>query len=285
ELHEPGPGLGEPLHRRARFVDGRELQAVSIRTPAPGRVSPRRRQQRSSEADAQRWDSEREQPFGLAEIEDRRDPAAQLGARDLRDVAGDGKVHVRVDESRQQHESGGVHGARTRRWLCCFAGDASAFDADRRGAQAPAVVDAATGNPKLGREKQRRHSAGRVARNAGASALVGEGRRLASEGRSRVGKARGKLNFALDQMDEADRRAYEALRAEALAEAHQQMADDPLFKKAPATAASAAPRPPASPALASAPMSGKPVAPSDEPAEPDTPGPRKTLGPRRRKGT
>jgi len=119
-----------------------------------------------------------------------------------------------------------------------------------------------------------------------AADLLEEGRRLASEGRSRVVKARAKLNFALDQLDEADRRAYEALRAEARAEAHQQMADDPLFKKAPATAASAAPRPPASPALASTPASGKPVARSDEPdAEPDTPGPRKTLGPRRRKGT
>src|SRR5438874_5382617 len=68
--------------------------------------------------------------------------------------------------------------------------------------------------------------------------LLEEGRRLADEARTRVVKARAKLNFALDQMDEADRREYEALRAEARAEAHAQMADDPLFNKATSSVAS-----------------------------------------------
>ena len=44
-------------------------------------------------------------------------------------------------------------------------------------------------------------------------------------------KARAKLNFALDQMTEADRREYEAFHAEVRAETHGQMAEDPLFNK------------------------------------------------------
>src|SRR5919202_465239 len=63
-----------------------------------------------------------------------------------------------------------------------------------------------------------------------AADLLEEGRRLAEDARTRIVKARAKLNFALDQMDQAERREYEALRAEARAEAHRQMADDPLFK-------------------------------------------------------
>src|ERR671928_1146961 len=74
-----------------------------------------------------------------------------------------------------------------------------------------------------------------------AADLLEEARRLADEARTRIVKARAKLNFALDQMDEADRREYDALRAEARAEAHAQMADDPLFNKAPPTAASSGP--------------------------------------------
>src|SRR5712675_1729197 len=63
-----------------------------------------------------------------------------------------------------------------------------------------------------------------------AADLLQEGRRLADDARSRIVKARAKLNFALDQLDEAERREYESLRAEARAEAHRQMAEDPLFK-------------------------------------------------------
>src|SRR6267378_3754994 len=66
-----------------------------------------------------------------------------------------------------------------------------------------------------------------------AADLLEEGRRLADDGRTRVVKARAKLNFALDQMDEAERREYEALRVDARAEAHRQMAEDPLFKGTP----------------------------------------------------
>ncbi len=51
------------------------------------------------------------------------------------------------------------------------------------------------------------------------------------DAKARAVKARAKLNFALDRMDEAERRDWEALQAEARAEAHGQMADDPLFNK------------------------------------------------------
>ena len=55
----------------------------------------------------------------------------------------------------------------------------------------------------------------------------------AHDARSRVVKARARLHFLLDQMDEAERQEWEVLQAEARAEAHGQMADDPLFNKPP----------------------------------------------------
>lgn len=64
-----------------------------------------------------------------------------------------------------------------------------------------------------------------------AAELLVAGKSEAQEAKARAVKARARLNFALDQMDEADRREWEALQAEARAEAHAQMADDPLFKK------------------------------------------------------
>jgi hypothetical protein len=127
-----------------------------------------------------------------------------------------------------------------------------------------------------------------------AADLLQEGRRLAEEGRTRVVKARAKLNFALDQMDEADRREYEALRAEARAEAHAQMADDPLFNKMPSSApagGSAKVTSSATPASGASKATVKPAAQAaparDSTGKQDAPqsGPRKTIGPGRRKGT
>jgi len=125
-----------------------------------------------------------------------------------------------------------------------------------------------------------------------AADLLEEARRLAEEARTRIVKARAKLNFALDQMDEADRREYEAVRAEARAEAHAQMADDPLFKKAPASSSSSSGAPATSAAATRTsaptdPAAPSPKTPSQAPEKPRSgdPGPRKTLGPRRRKGT
>lgn len=53
----------------------------------------------------------------------------------------------------------------------------------------------------------------------------------ADQAKKELIKARAKLNFALDRMDEADRREYEAFHAEIRAETHGQMAEDPLFNK------------------------------------------------------
>jgi sensor histidine kinase YesM len=39
------------------------------------------------------------------------------------------------------------------------------------------------------------------------------------------------ITHLIDQMDEAERQEWEVLQAEARAEAHGQMADDPLFNK------------------------------------------------------
>lgn len=52
------------------------------------------------------------------------------------------------------------------------------------------------------------------------------------EAKKELVRARAKLNFALDQMTEVERREYEAFHAEARAEYHGQMAEDPLFNKA-----------------------------------------------------
>jgi hypothetical protein len=66
-----------------------------------------------------------------------------------------------------------------------------------------------------------------------AADLLLEGRRLAAEGRTRVVKARARLNYLLDQLDESERAEITALRASARAETHGQLAEDPLFSKAP----------------------------------------------------
>ena len=71
-------------------------------------------------------------------------------------------------------------------------------------------------------------------------ALVGS-RQEAQDAKTRVVKARARLNFALDQMDEAERLAWDALQASARAETHGQLAEDPLFQNAPASAPSGEP--------------------------------------------
>jgi hypothetical protein len=64
-----------------------------------------------------------------------------------------------------------------------------------------------------------------------AADLLTEARTEAQEARTRAVKARAVLNFALDRMDAAERREWEALQADARAEAHAQLAEDPLLKK------------------------------------------------------
>ena len=64
-----------------------------------------------------------------------------------------------------------------------------------------------------------------------AADLLAQGKAEAQEARTRAVKARARLNLALDKMDEVERREWEAVQAEARAETHAQLADDPLFKK------------------------------------------------------
>jgi hypothetical protein len=83
---------------------------------------------------------------------------------------------------------------------------------------------------KLAEDKQER------ARSAGlspieAADLLLQGKAEAQEAKTRAVKARARLNFALDRMDDAERRDWQVLQAEARAETHAQLADDPLLKK------------------------------------------------------
>ena len=59
-----------------------------------------------------------------------------------------------------------------------------------------------------------------------AADLLLEGRALVQENKPAVIKARAKLNFALDRMDDADRESWQALQAEARAEAHAQLSTE-----------------------------------------------------------
>ena len=100
-------------------------------------------------------------------------------------------------------------------------------------------LDAAEKQQREGEEKIERAKAPGMP-PLDAADLLGEGKQQAAEGRTRVVKARARLNYALDQMDESERQELEALRAGARAETHAQLAEDPLFSKA-------APPAPASP--------------------------------------
>lgn len=56
-------------------------------------------------------------------------------------------------------------------------------------------------------------------------------RNQGEEAKKGLVRARAKLNFALDQLSEVDRREYEAFQAEVRAETHGQLAEDPMFNK------------------------------------------------------
>ena len=56
-------------------------------------------------------------------------------------------------------------------------------------------------------------------------------RNKAEAARKQLVRARATLNFALDQLSEADRREYEAFHAEVRAQTHADLAEDPLFNK------------------------------------------------------
>jgi hypothetical protein len=59
-----------------------------------------------------------------------------------------------------------------------------------------------------------------------AADLLTQGKTEAQEARIRLIKARARLNFALDRMDEAERLAWDAMQTGARADAHGQLADE-----------------------------------------------------------
>jgi hypothetical protein len=91
-------------------------------------------------------------------------------------------------------------------------------------------LEEAEGAEKAAGEKQERARSPGLPSTEAADLLTAANAEM-QEARSRVVKARARLQFALDRMDEVERREWEALQAEARAEAHGQLAEDPLFKK------------------------------------------------------
>lgn len=100
----------------------------------------------------------------------------------------------------------------------------------RLAAESQRELQAAEAALKTAEEKQDQARTGGLPPLDAADLLV-QGKAEADDARVRVVKARAKLNFALDRMDDVERQEWEALQAEARAETHGQLADDPLFKK------------------------------------------------------
>lgn len=59
-----------------------------------------------------------------------------------------------------------------------------------------------------------------------AADLLTQGKSEARDAQTRLIKARARLEFALDKMDAAERKAWDALQASARADAHGQLADE-----------------------------------------------------------
>ena len=94
----------------------------------------------------------------------------------------------------------------------------------RMAAEAQADLAAADRDRAEAEEKSARARAPGLAALKAAD-LLAEGRDLFEGARGHAVKARARLDFALDKMEEAERREWEALQAEARAEAHAQLAD------------------------------------------------------------
>ena len=93
-----------------------------------------------------------------------------------------------------------------------------AFEAQKEAAEAGEAQ-------RIGEEKQAKARDPSTPPLEAADLLV-QGKAEAQEAQTRAVKALARLNFALDQMDEAERREWEALQADARAETHAQLADD-----------------------------------------------------------
>ena len=157
QLHEPRARFAEPLHGRSSLFGRGQLQPVPVRAPALRRVPARRGEQRTREAHPQRRRAHRQRPLGLAEIEHRRDPSAQLGRRDLGHVPRDREVHVRVDERREQEQPAGVDGPGPGGRPARLAGDTACLDGQRRRTRPLRIEQPSARDPQLGREEERTH--------------------------------------------------------------------------------------------------------------------------------
>ncbi len=102
--------------------------------------------------------------------------------------------------------------------------------AQRMALDAQKELESAEAAQGAAEEKQERARSGALPPLEAADVLVA-GKAEAQDAKTRAVKARARLNYALDQMEEAERREWEALQADARAEAHAQLAEDPLLKK------------------------------------------------------
>jgi len=96
--------------------------------------------------------------------------------------------------------------------------------AQQMAAQAQTDLEAAQKEQAEGETAVQRARTPGLAPLEAADLLVG-GRAKAQEGKTRVVKARARLDFALGQMDEADHQAWDAMQAEARAETHASLAE------------------------------------------------------------
>ena len=131
--------------------------------------------------------------------------------------------------------------------------------AQKMAAEAQAEDTRAEGEVAEGEAKEQKGRAPGVDALQAAELLLG-GKQQAQDGKTRLIKARARLTFALDQMEEAERVEYDALRAGAMAEAHTQLADSGADSSRMPTLP---PSPTAAPAVAATPV-----------AEPAGPAPR-----------
>lgn len=102
--------------------------------------------------------------------------------------------------------------------------------AQRMAFEARQELEAAEAAQRTAEEKQDRARSGTLPPLEAADLLVA-GKAEAQDAKTRAVKARARLNYALDQMDEVERLEWEALQADARAETHAQLAEDPLLKK------------------------------------------------------
>lgn len=87
-------------------------------------------------------------------------------------------------------------------------------------------------NERIAREGEARLEALRAAGLTGAVATEYlKVKERVEAAKKQLVRSRAQNNFALDRMEAVERREYEAFHAEVRAEAHGQLADDPLSKK------------------------------------------------------